>query len=375
MRNITIIGSGFAGLTAARELRKHNIDATITMISPRRELHFLPSSIWIPAGLRQGERLKVPLDSFLTKHRIDFVEASATGLKDGGRIVVTDRGELRNDHLIIATGGRFIRKLPGIEHALIPCEGIKVGEEIGRRLDALKGGTIAVGFATNPNEPGAMRGGPMFEFLFIIDALLRRQGKRPGFEIVFFSPAPRPGARLGERAVDGLLQEMKNRGIATRLGRKILRFEERKVVVDGGEIDADLILFMPGLTGPAWLENTDLPLSAGGMIKADELGRIEGLPNVWVAGDAGSFPGPDWMPKQAHQADLQAIAVAANIAAIESGQQPITRFKPELVCIVDMLDSGMLVFRNQRFNFVGPKMKLFHWLKRLFERHYLTTFR
>ena len=220
-----------------------------------------------------------------------------------------------------------------------------------------------------------MRGGPMFEFLFIVDALLRRQGKRPGFEIVFFSPAPRPGARLGERAVDGLLQEMKNRGIATRLSRNIMRFEERKVVLDGGEIDADLILFMPGLTGPAWLENTDLPLSAGGMIKADELCRVEGLPNVWVAGDAGSFPGPDWMPKQAHQADLQAAAVAANIAAIESGQQPITRFKPELVCIVDMLDSGMLVFRNQRFNFVGPKMKLFHWLKRLFERHYLTTFR
>ncbi|UYO54839.1 NAD(P)/FAD-dependent oxidoreductase [Rhodopseudomonas palustris] len=375
MRNITIIGSGFAGLTAARELRKHRIDAAITMISPRRELHFLPSSIWIPAGIRQAERLKVPLDNFLTKHRIDFVEASATGLKDGGRIVVTERGELRNDHLIIAAGGRFIRKLPGIEHALIPCEGIKIGEEIGRRLDALKGGTIAVGFATNPNEPGAMRGGPMFEFLFIIDALLRRQRKRPGFKIVFFSPAPRPGARLGERAVDGLLQEMKNRGIATRLGRNILRFEERKVVLDGGEIDADLILFMPGLTGPAWLENTDLPLSAGGMIKADELCRVEGLPNVWVVGDAGSFPGPDWMPKQAHQADLQAIAVAANIAAIESGQQPITRFKPELVCIVDMLDSGMLVFRNQRFNFVGPKMKLFHWLKRLFERHYLTTFR
>ena len=35
----------------------------------------------------------------------------------------------------------------------------------------------------------------------------------------------------------------------------------------------------------------------------------------------------------------------------------------------------MLVFRNERFNFVGPKLKLFHWLKRIFERHYLTTFR
>ncbi|MCG6207438.1 FAD-dependent oxidoreductase [Rhodopseudomonas sp. HC1] len=376
MRNITIIGSGFAALTAARALRKRKVDAVITMISPRRELHFLPSTIWIPAGLRSGEKLKVPLAHFFDKYRIDFVEASVVGLRNGGRTVVTDHGDYSNDHLIIASGARFMRKLPGIEHALIPCEGIAVGEEIGRRLDVMKGGTIAVGFATNPEEPGAMRGGPMFEFLFIIDTLLRRRGKRPGFQIVFFSPAARPGARLGERAVDGLLQEMKNRGIGMQLGRKILRLEERKVVLDGGgEIDADLILFMPGLTGPAWLAGTELPLSPGGMIKADELCRVEGLPNVWVAGDAGSFPGPDWMPKQAHQADLQAHAVAANIAAVESGAVPATRFKPELVCIVDTLDSGMLVFRNERFNFVGPKMKLFHWLKRIFERHYLTTFR
>jgi sulfide:quinone oxidoreductase len=331
--------------------------------------------IWIPARLRSGDGLKVPLAPFFRKHRIEYVQAAVTGLRENGRTVVTDRGEFRNDHLIVASGGKFIRKLPGIEHALIPCDGIAAGEEIARRLDAMKGGTIAVGFATNPDEPGAMRGGPMFEFLFIIDTLLRKRGRRPGFQIVFFSPAARPGARLGERAVDGLLAEMKGRGIATKLGRKILRFEPRKVVTESDEIEADLILFMPGLTGPDWLAESGLPLSAGGMVKADAMCRVEGMPNVWVAGDAGSFPGPDWMPKQAHQADLQAIAVAANIAAIEAGLAPSYRFKPELVCIVDTLDAGMLVFRNARFNFVGPKLKVFHWLKRIFERHYLTTFR
>lgn len=375
MTNITILGSGFAALTAARQLRRRNVEATITMISPRDELHFLPSVIWIPAGLRSGAGLKVPLANFFRKHRVNFVRASVTGLKDNGRTTVTDQGEFANDHLIVATGGKFIRKLPGIEHALIPCDGIAAGEEIARRLDALKGGTIAVGFASNPNEPGAMRGGPMFEFLFIIDTLLRQRGRRDDFKIVFFSPASRPGARLGERAVDGLLAEMQCRGIATKLGRKVLRFEQRKVVIEDDEIDADLILFMPGLTGPDWLANSGLPLSDGGMIKADALCRVEGLRNVWVAGDVGSFPGPDWMPKQAHQADLQAIALAANVAAIESGKEPSYRFKPELVCIVDTLDAGMLVFRNLHFNFVGPKLKLFHWLKRIFERHYLTTFR
>jgi NADH dehydrogenase FAD-containing subunit len=36
---------------------------------------------------------------------------------------------------------------------------------------------------------------------------------------------------------------------------------------------------------------------------------------VYVVGDSGSFPGPDWMPKQAHMADLQAAAAAENLLA------------------------------------------------------------
>lgn len=375
MTNITILGSGFGALTAVRELRKRNVDATITVISPRDELHYLPSTIWLPAGLRKAEGLKIPLGSYFASHRVDYVKASVTGLAEGGRTVLTDAGTFANDQLVIATGGRFIKKLPGIEHALIPCEGIAVGEEIGRRLAALDSGTIAIGFASNPNEQGAVRGGPMFEFLFIIDTMLRKQGRRDRFRLVFFNPSSRPGQRLGDKAVDGLLREMARRGIETRLGHKMVRFEEKKVVTEGGEIEADLILFMPGLTGPAWLADANLPLSPGGMIEADEKCRVRGRDGVWVVGDSGSFPGPDWLPKQAHQADLQAVAAAENIASVLRGGPATKDFKPELICIVDTLDAGILVFRNTKRNLVLPKSILFHWLKRYFEGHYLRSFR
>ena len=43
----------------------------------------------------------------------------------------------------------------------------------------MTGGTIAFGFAGNPKEPSAMRGGPMFELLFGLDTWLRKQGKLP----------------------------------------------------------------------------------------------------------------------------------------------------------------------------------------------------
>ena len=229
--------------------------------------------------------------------------------------------------------------------------------------------------ATNPNEPGAIRGGPMFEYMFILETLLRQQMRRDRFKLVFFSPAQRPGQRLGDKAVDGILAEMNRRGIETHLGHKMVRIEPGKVVTEAAEIPADLILFQPGMTGLAWFEGTDLPLSPGKMIEADALCRVAGKPGVWVAGDAGSYPGPDWLPKQAHQADLQAQAIAANIAAIEKGLEPATPFRPELICIMDSLDSGRLVFRRGKINLTLPALKPLHWLKRLYEGHYLRAFR
>jgi sulfide:quinone oxidoreductase len=65
---------------------------------------------------------------------------------------------------------------------------------------------------------------------------------------------------------------------------------------------------MPGMTGNTWFDATDPPRSPGGFIAADKHCHAEGWPHVYVAGDGGSFPGPDWMPKQAHMADLQADA-------------------------------------------------------------------
>ncbi|SHN94118.1 NAD(P)-binding protein, partial [bacterium endosymbiont of Bathymodiolus sp. 5 South] len=45
MKKITIIGSGFAGLTAVRTLRKQDKTLEITLVSPKAELVYMPSLI------------------------------------------------------------------------------------------------------------------------------------------------------------------------------------------------------------------------------------------------------------------------------------------------------------------------------------------
>ncbi|NKN33131.1 NAD(P)/FAD-dependent oxidoreductase [Marichromatium bheemlicum] len=374
MHRVTIVGSGFAALTAAQQLRKSNPDVEITLVSPKAEFVYLPGLIWVPPGLRRGEDLRLDLGHFLRRMRVRHVAAEATGLSNGGRTLETTQVPINNDGLIIASGGRFLKKLPGIEHAITPCEGIAAAERIRDRIRAMDGGTIALGFAGNPKEPSAMRGGPMFEFLFGLDNQLRQEGRRERFELVFFTPAPRPGNRLGPKAVEGLLAEMHRRDIRTHLGHKLKGFSAEGVSTEGGDFAADLILFMPGMTGNTWFDNTALPRSPGGLIEAERTCRVPGLERVYVAGDSGSFPGPEWMPKQAHMADLQARTAARNLLAEFAGQTPTETFRVELLCIVDANRDGMLVARNERFNLVLPSLRVFHWLKRFFEWNYLRRF-
>ncbi len=375
MHHVTIVGSGFAALTAIQTLRQTKADIEITLVSRTAEFIYYPGLIWVPCGLRTGDDLRIDLTRFFKRMNVRHVAAEATGLSADGRILETTGGSIENDGLIIASGGRFIKKLPGIEHAITPCEGIASAEAIRDRVRALDRGTIAMGFASNPNEPSSMRGGPIFEFLFGMDHQLRKEGRRDRINLAFFTPAERPGNRLGPKAVGGLLAEMARRDIATHIGHKLKCFSPDKVTTESGEFDADLIIFMPGMTGNLWFDNTALPRSSGGLLQADAQCRVPGFERVYVAGDAGSFPGPDWMPKQAHMADLQARAAARNLVAEFTGREPTETFKVELICIVDANGSGMLVVRTERYNLVLPALRIFHWMKRFFEWLYLRRFR
>ena len=375
MRRVTIIGTGFAALTAVRKLRKADASLGIDVVSPKAEFVYYPGTIWIPTGLRKAEDLVINLANFFKRMKVTFHAVEATGLSADGRTLHTSNGDISNDGIIIASGGRFIKKLPGIEYAITPCGGIPAATQIRDRLAEMEGGSLAFGFAGNPKEPSAMRGGPVFEFLFGIDTWLRKQGKRDKFKLVFFTPAEKPGQRLGEKAVKGLLSEMKRRDIETHLGHKMKGFESNKVMTEGGEFDADLIMFMPGMTGNQWFDNTELARSEGGLLKANKLCQSEGADKVYVAGDSGSFPGPGWLPKQAHMADLQAAAAAQNLLAELNGQQPTETFKVELMCIVDKRNSGTLITRSETGGVMLPLGIIGHWTKRFFEWMYLRQYR
>jgi len=374
MTHVVIAGAGFAACTALKTLRKNGYKGKITLIAPRPELFYYPSLIWVPSGKRTLQDLVIPLHDFFQQHDVDYIQSSVSGIEAESKTIKTENDHIAYDALIIASGGRYIRKLPGIEHAKIACSGWEHTKSFTDKLAALNEGTVAFGFAGNPNEPSAMRGGPVFEFLFGVDTLLRQQGRREKFNLVFFSPAPEPGKRLGTKAVQRILAEMKKRNIKTYLGKKMKCITADSVETETESFKSDLTLFIPGMTGPDWAADSGLSLSEGGFFKANKFCQVEGQQHVFVAGDAGSFPGPEWKPKQAHMADLQAEAAARNVLEVLSLKQPRHTFKTELICIIDSLNSGSLVYRAEKRGLM-MKMPPLHWIKVWFEKLYQRPFR
>ncbi|OIN87599.1 MAG: hypothetical protein AUJ12_01825 [Alphaproteobacteria bacterium CG1_02_46_17] len=376
MKNICIIGAGFAAISAIKHLRKHDKDLQITLISASSDFLYYPSLIWIPTKLRKGKDLTFSLSNFLRKNNVKFVRGNVSTISNGGRqVILEDNTAIENDALIIATGAKFIKSISGIENTYTLCEGLGSAEAISRKLDSLDSGVISFGFSGNPKEITALRGGPIFELMFGVDTYLRGHKDRNKFTLKFFSPAEKPGIRLGEKAYNGLIQSIKEKGIEiASLGAKLVEFSANEVVTEKTKFLSDLTIFMPGLTGPDWLKSTNLPLSEGGMILADKHARVLGFQKTYAIGDCASYDAPDWAPKQAHMADIQGKAAALNCLSDLNGEIGLHTFNWELACIIDTLDGGTLVYRTQKHSVVISSW-LLHWVKIMFEKYYIWLIR
>jgi len=375
MSRVTIIGAGFGALSAVRALRRADRALTIDLVAPEPKFVFYPGTIWIPTGVVRPEQMEISLEPFFRRMRVNWHPGCVSAIEEGGRISRVGDARIQNHGLVIACGASFLNAVPGMEHTFMPCGGVDEMARLGQRLRKLDRGTLVFGLGAHPAEPAAVRGGPLLELLFGIETWLRRAGRRDRFRMVLFAPSERPGGKLGEGVVRRLLKQMQKRGIEVHLNAPATRFEVDRVLTERDAFESDLTVFMPGLTGQEWLNQTPLPRSPGGLVRADATCRVETLERVYVVGDAGSFPGPDWAPKRAHNADLQAEAAASNLLAELAGNTPKRRPKMELMAVLDMHDRAMLISRTPTANRVLPTFFGFHWAKRMFAWNYVRRYR
>jgi sulfide:quinone oxidoreductase len=368
MKKILILGGGFAGVQTAIELQKKGT-FDVTLVSDRDYLYLYPISIWIPVHKKEFNDVKVPLSSIQKKYPFKVIIDKVTEIHAIENKVICANQTLSYDYLVVAFGAEKMQH-KGINNTLSICAKPEMALEIRAKIDELvqKGsGKIAIGFGGNPKDKSAVRGGPAFELAFNIHNYLKTKNLRNNFDLTFFAPMEEPGARMGKGALAMMDKMFASYKIGKRFGKKIKEFVSDGVIFeDDSKLDSDFTMFIAAGTGPALLQNSDLPLSDAGFIKIDNYGQAQGLPNVFAIGDIAALEGPEWIAKQGHIAELMGRNAAYNIAEIEKGSSKRKGYQEHLniLCVMDTGNGAAFVLRNSSRALMIPMPVVGHWMKK-----------
>lgn len=282
VRRYVIVGNGFAGTTAAEQLRKLDAAASITMFAD--EPYPLYNRIALPPLLRkQVAESKVIIRDLAwhEKHAIDLrLSTRVERIDTEGKTVLAGGHEHPYDALLLATGGRpNASDAPGAAGAqnLFNFQYMDDTKAISEQLETAK---VAVSI------------GGSFIAYELAEAFVSR-----GVETHWLIRGPRFLRRMLDEIAGGLLDEAaRDDGCHIHYGEEVASFERSngaisKVMTTGGkEIATDCVGIGLGLT-----INTELakgtPIGVGTGFQCDD--RLEtAVAGVFAAGDAAEFYDP-----------------------------------------------------------------------------------
>ena len=299
-RRVLIAGGGVAGLElmlALRDLAPDRVD--VTVLSDQEQFAYRPLSVAEPFELGQVRRYSVV--DLCADHGASFARGRLVGVEPDQRIAFTDGGEQRYDELVVALGADrltvFQDALTFIDQRNIP--GFR------QLLDHVADGTVrSIAFLV---PSGVVWPFPLYELALMTSAFAADRGRE--LELSLATPASAPLALFGERAREAMNTLLTDRGIVVHAGYDVRTTGEGRALLEpnGPALAADRLVALPRLVGPRL---RGLPHDRDGFIPVDEHGRVEGVQDVWAAGDSTTFP-----VKQGGIAAQQADAVGAAIAA------------------------------------------------------------
>jgi sulfide:quinone oxidoreductase len=313
--HVLIAGAGVAGLEAALALHSLGPDrVTVELVAPEEEFTYRPLSVAEP--FRAGEVRRFPLQVLADEAGAQLRQGAVQAVDPERRRLRTDREELRYDALLLALGARAREAVHGATTFAGPGDEPALAAVLD---DARKGEAKKIVFAVPEGVTWPL---PAYELALLTQIALADSGVS-GASVELVTPEAAPLELFGERAGEALRELLDLRGVALTLNRAPVSFEDGRLRLrPDGEREADRVVALPRLEGPR-LDGA--PHDADGYVPTDEYGRVEGLADVWAAGDLTAFP-----VKQGGIAAQQADTAAASIAARAGAPVDPRPFKPVL---------------------------------------------
>lgn len=360
-KQVVIVGSSFAGLTAALEVRKH-LDAKhrVIVLDPRPHFTFIPSLVWVPFGTRTASDVTFALGPVYERKGIEFRNTAATGFDLENQLVHTAEGDVCYDYLMIGTGPRLaFEKVPGLG----PHGGFT--QSVCNLDHALLARDAWTEFLKNPGPVviGTAQGGSCFgasyEFLLNVRHRIGKAGLTKQAPVTFVTAEP----FLGHFGLGGVGDSSARLGkFFDRLGIEGITNNVIKGVKDGKmELETGRMLpfaysmIVPPFTGVDAVRETPGLGNAGGFIPVDDEFRHPEHPEIFAAGvniaiaPPAPTPVPAGVPKTGQMSEVMAKVAAHNIAADINGTATRKLALEDLsaICILDAGNAGV-IFKADR---------------------------
>jgi len=314
---VVIAGGGVAALEAALALRAAAADhVSVELVAPESDFTYRPLAVAEP--FRVGEVRRFPLGRLVSEAGAELRSGTVSRVDPDEKIVTLDDNQrVEYDALVVALGAKPEEAVAGALNFRGPADTAALASLLER---ATEGDLRRIVFAIPSTAAWPL---PAYELALLTAGYLTDRGTR-NVDVLLVTPERRPLELFGAQASEGIAELLDIRGVQLHTSLIPMAWEDGLLTVAGlPAIDADAVVSLPRLTGPAL---AGLPHDRAGFVPTDAHGRVPGTTDVYAAGDCTQFP-----LKQGgiatQQADTVADAIAADLGAVEEkpAARPVVR--------------------------------------------------
>lgn len=332
--HVVIVGAGFAGLNAAKSLRKAPV--RITIIDRKNHHTFQPLLYQVAtAGLNPSD-IAMPIRSILRgQDNVEVFLGDVEAIDRTARVVKLGEKQISYDYLIVATGAthsyfgkdewsKFAPGLKTIEDALEIRRRVLVAFEAAERsTDALTKSAWLTFLVVGAGPTGAELAGSLAE---IARHTLAREFQHidpSRARVVLVEAADRVLPTYPPELSAKAEKQLRELGVEVRTGTMVTNIDDDGVTFKSTErIPAKTVLWGAGVTASPLARSLATPLDRAGRVEVTPTLNVPGDERVFVLGDLASVKqGDGFVPGVCPAAMQEGKHTAKNVRRLLAGEQ------------------------------------------------------
>jgi NADH:ubiquinone reductase (H+-translocating) len=307
-KRIVVVGDGFGGLVAIRELAKDK-DLLITVIDRSNHHLFQPLLYQVATALLTTSEIAMPTRAvFKDRKNVEVVMAEVTDIDKENKIIFYDTDKsVRYDYLVLAMGAqtsyfgndawrnhtiglKSIRDALEIRKQILLAfeEAEKRPEQCGKYLNFM----IVGGGPTGVELAGAISE--------LTREILRKEYRyidTTQTRITLIDAGTRLLSAFAPDHSEYAQKQLEKRGVTVMLNTMVSNIDSAGVQIkDGPLLEAHLIIWAAGVEGNPFGQKLGVPLTRAKTVLVNQFCSLDQYPDIFVIGDMAAFMGVDGKP-------------------------------------------------------------------------------